>query len=121
MGKATSAARETSSWGVTGRYVFRSEPLITSCMKSSSRCSRPHERANESLTVPVSAPYRNDDCARVHQSVRPPIVFADLKWVGECFSPLVIRRRMARTPGSEDCEERGGELAVCVVCLFDPH
>src|SRR5712691_8346303 len=53
------------------------------------------------LTVPVSAPYRNDDCARVHQSARPPIVFADLKWVGECFSPLVIRRRMARTSGSE--------------------
>src|SRR5260370_37721490 len=33
--------------------------------------------------------------------------------------PFVIWRRIGRTPGSEDCEEREGELALCMVCLFD--
>ncbi len=35
--------------------------------------------------------------------------------------PFVIWRRIGRTPGSEDCEEREGELALCMVCLFDHH
>src|SRR5260370_41007868 len=42
---------------------------------------------------------------------------SDLWKVGSV--PFVIWRRMGRTPGSEDCEEREGELALCMVWLFD--